>query len=288
MTNLKNSIAFLFTYLLLVFGIAQVNYIEQNILNFEPVFFVLVALTVLMGLYLPFIVRISIYIYLFLWGIVYMLIWLFYWKFVEDPSSFQILGIQFILVIISAGLAYEVGRRLVALNTMFEGLSATTYPNRTLEIQKAEDRISAELTRSRRYHHPLSLLIVELEKSKHKNWENLEGLQTDLLRRFAKARVGQIISERMRETDLILRDRSGRFVLLCPETNVEKSSVLGERIRQAVAENMGADVIWSFASFPEEALTYDELVERAEQRLIRPVPASELEEIKTEFGEINQ
>jgi hypothetical protein len=129
---------------------------------------------------------------------------------------------------------------------------------------------------------------VELEKSKHKNWENLEGLQTDLLRRFAIARVGQIISERMRETDLILRDRSGRFVLLCPETNVEKSSVLGERIRQAVAENMGADVIWSFASFPEEALTYDELVERAEQRLIRPVPASELEEIKTEFGEINQ
>ena len=276
MSNLKNSIAFLFFYLLLIFGVAQVNYIEQNIVNFEPAFFILIALAVLAGLYVPIMSRVSIYAYLILWTIIYGLVWVFYWRFQDSPSNFQVLGIQFILVLISAGLAFDVGRHLDSINVLFEGLSTTTYPNRTFEIQKAQDRISAELTRSRRYQHPLSLLIVELEKSKHKDHlKPLEGLQMDLLQRFAIARVGQIISDGARETDLILRDHSGRFVLLCPETTVENSAIFGERIQKAVAEAMGSNVLWSFASFPEEALTFDELVERAEQRLIPLHPPSE-------------
>lgn len=289
MINLKNSIVFLFFYLLVLFGVAQVNYVEQNIVNFEPVFFVLIAMAVVMGLYLPSISNISIYLYLVFWTIVYVLVWFFYWRFMTHPSNVQVLGLQFILVTISAGLAFDVGRQLEAMNTLFEGLSITTYPNRTLDIQKAEDRISAELMRSRRYHHPLSLLIVELEKNKYQQkGEHLEGLQKDLLQRFALARVGQIISERARETDLILRDRSGRFVLLCPDTNGKNSTVFGERIRKAVVENMGIDVSWSFASFPDEALTFEELIEYAEQRLVRPDSGNEPDkaenkvEIKTE------
>ena len=271
MSNLKNSIAFLFAYLILVFGVAQVNYIEQNILNFEPVFFVLIALAVLIGFYLPSVSRVSIYAYLSFWAVVYGLVWWFYWRTLEHPSNIQTLGIQFILVTISAGLAFDVGQHLRAMTALFEGLSMTTYPNRTLEIRQAEDRISAELTRSRRYHHPLSLLIVELEKNRYKyKRENLDGLQKDLLQRFAIARIGQIINDGARETDLILRDQSGRFILLCPETDFERSMIFGERIRKSVAENMDAQVVWSSASFPDEALTFDELIERAEQRLSQP------------------
>jgi len=271
MNNLRNSIVFLLFYTILVFGIGQVGYIEQNILNFEPVFFILLALTALMGIFIPLITHLSIYFYLAFWAVVYVLIWWFYWRFQPHPSTFQVLGIQFILVTISAGLGFDVGQHLRAMNMLFEGLSATTYPNRTLEIEHAEDRISAELTRSRRYHHPLSLLIVQLEKDKFKyRRENLDGLQKDLLQRFATARVGQIISEGARETDLLLRDRNGRFVLLCPETDNESSIIFGERIRNAVAERMDTDVVWSSASFPDEALTFEELIERAEQRLASP------------------
>lgn len=280
MANLKNSIAVLFAYIIIVLGVAQVDYIEQNILNFDPVFFVLFALAMFAGIFLPSLINISIYLYLLICTFVYALTWLFYWRVDVHPLGLQVLGIQFILVAISAGLAFDVGHHLKVLMDLFEGLAATTYPNRTFEIQQAGDRISAELTRSRRYHHPLSLLIVELEKdTKKREWKQLEGLQQDLLRRFAVARVGQIISERARETDLILRDPSGRFMLLCPETSGESSAIFGERIRRVVAEAVGTDVIWSYASFPDEALTFDELVERAEQRLAWSVPARELESL---------
>ncbi len=280
MTNLKHSIALLFTYVIIVLGVAQVDYIEQNVLNFEPAFFILFALAVLVGIFVPSLVNVSIYIYLFLWVAVYGLTWLFYWRLFARPLGLQLLGIQFILVTIAAGLSFDVGHHLKVMLNLFEGLAATTYPNRTFDLQQADDRISAELTRSRRYHHSLSLLIVELEKDRTKReWKQLEGLQQDLLRRFAVARVGQIISERARETDLILRDRSGRFMLLCPETSGENSTVFGERIRRAVAEIVGVEVTWSYASFPDEALTFDELVERAEQRLAWAVPVQEVEKL---------
>jgi len=260
--------ALLFGYLVLVFGIAQIRYVEENVLNFEPVFFVLVGIAVLLGFYIPITSRFTIYSYLMTWTIFYGLVWAFYWRSHVPPLNAQLLGIQFMLVIIGAGLSYDVGRHLEGINTLLEGLSSTTYPNRTLEIKKAEDRISAELTRSRRYHHPLSLLLVELDKKAETiDTKAIKSLQKDLLHRFAVARVGQIISDRARETDLILRDRSGRFLLLCPETNSENSLLFGERIRRAVVESMGADVNWSFASFPEDALTFDELVEFAEHRL---------------------
>lgn len=268
MSNLKNSIAFLFFYLVFVFGIAQVRFIEDNVLNFDPAFFILVGIAVLSGLYFPISTRFTFYPYLMGWAIFYGLVWLFYWRTRIPALNDQSLGIQFLLILIGAALSYDVGRHLAGVNTLLEGLSASTYPNRTLEIERAEDRISAELTRSRRYHHPLSLLLVELGTKAETGGEKaIKDLQKDLLRRFAIARVGQIISDRARETDLILRDRSGRFLLLCPETNGENSILFGERLRRAVTENLGVEMNWSFASFPEDALTFDELVEFAEHRL---------------------
>ena len=47
MNDLKNSVAFLFFYTLIIFGIASINYVEENIINFNPVFFILLTLSVI-------------------------------------------------------------------------------------------------------------------------------------------------------------------------------------------------------------------------------------------------
>lgn len=279
MANLKNSILLLFSYLILVFGIAQVQYVEENVLNFEPAFFVLMAVAVLVGIVLPSMLRMSIYVFLIGWTVIYALVWLTYWRFHIPTLSFQLLGIQFILVIISAGLSFDLGKQIQLHDVLLNGLSSTTYPNRTLELDGANDRISAEITRSRRYQHPLSLLIIELRKGGIDQKENhLEGLQRDLLNRFASAKMGQIISDRARETDLIIRDHLGRFLVICPETTLESSAIFAERISRAVHEDLGANTIWSSAAFPIEALTFEELLEQAESRLSKSRPSSTLGE----------
>lgn len=284
MNDLKNSVAFLFFFLLLIFGVAQVRYVEQNLLNFSPVFFILVTLAVITGLLVKPSQRLTIYVFLLGWAAIYMLTWFFYWR-LYAPNTIQLQIIQFMLVMISGGLAFDVGRQIAQVAGLVRGLTARTYPNRTMELSEAEDRISAELTRSRRYHHPLSLIMLEIERFSVRDLQEHPALQRDILSELASAKVGQIINERARETDLIMRDDQGRFVILCPETTHDNSRTLARRIEESVSTVVGARIAWGSAFFPSEALTFDDLIQKAEERLDEPEPRAAKPKAEPEYAE---
>jgi GGDEF domain-containing protein len=95
----------------------------------------------------------------------------------------------------------------------------------------------------------------------------LKSIQHDLLKRFTSARVGQIIDDRIRQTDLVLKDHARRYVILCPETVSEHASMLAERISRAIAERTGLRMLWGVATFPDDALTFEDLLQKARERL---------------------
>jgi len=149
-----------------------------------------------------------------------------------------------------------------------DALALSAFPNRAHNIEEESQRIKIELTRSRRYHRPLGLVVIESESEDQKTTrEMLKSIQQDLLNRFTSARVGQIINDRIRQTDLVLRDHRGRFVVLCPETDLDSTILLANRIAQAVKERTNLNVLWGVAAFPEEALTFDDLLQKASERL---------------------
>jgi GGDEF domain-containing protein len=267
MNDLKNSILVLFGFIFAIFGIGQIDFVEQNLINFEPTFFILVALAVLAALVVVPLTHFSLYQFLFIWAAIYLIVRVVYWQMTTE-HSFEIIILEFILIEISAGLAFDIGRQLRQISRLVDKFTAITYPNRTLDLRTAGDRISTELTRSRRYSRPLSVLVVQMDKLETSQiLEKDESLQHDILARFAAARIGEIVNDRARETDLILRDSNNRFILICPETEHSNSAILAERISKSVAENIGTKVRWGVSSFPDEALTFDDLVEKAVERL---------------------
>ncbi len=277
MNNLRNSITFLTIYLVLIFGLAQIEFIEQNVLNFEPAFFVLIALAAVAGLFLPSLVNLSIYTYLLGWALIYALTWFFYWRWLERELEPQLLSLQFILMAIAAGLAFDVGKHLRSMNDLLQDLAINAYPNRVLDLNTAQDRIGTELTRARRYQHPLSILILDpFQGNPNPGWKQAEKIYHDLLQRLATARIGQLLSQQARETDLILWDSAGRFLVLCPETTGDQVRIFAQRLERTLEHAIGTTITWSFATFPDEALTFDELLERAKQRLLesQTLPAS--------------
>ena len=149
-----------------------------------------------------------------------------------------------------------------------DALALSAFPNRARDIDSEHQRIKIELTRSRRYHRPLSLVVVESESEDGElTKEAFRNIQHDLLTRFTTARVGQIIDDRIRQTDLVLRDYKGRFIILCPETDLPSASLLAKRIAQSINERTSLRVLWGVAAFPEEALTFEDLLQKARQRL---------------------
>lgn len=266
MTDLRNSVFLLISFLIVVFGISNVQSFEDNVLDFHPVFFILLTLAAFGGILIT--SRISIYFYIGMWALIYVLVWFFYFRILPAPRNVQVLGVQFLLIEISAGLSYFVGRQVQQIDALVRGLAVSAYPNRTIDIKAGRESINTEVTRSRRYKRPFTTIVLKLEsvdnkKDPHQN----QDIQRDLLRRFTLARMGQIINEFARQTDLIFSDQFDRFILLCPETDSKKSSVLAERISKSVRENLGARMAWGTASFPNDALTFDDLVELSSRRM---------------------
>lgn len=269
MSELKLSITILVSYVIALLGIANIDRFQDNVLDLTPAFFIIVAVVVfseliLVGVLIRSGVKINSYAVIAFWVFIYISASVAFPDALLQPIEYIV---QALLIILSSFLAYDVGRRIGELDKTLEGLSSNAYPNRVRDIYSSRDLISAEITRSRRYHHPLSVLTIRLEKPKDKqSWKELNSLANDMIERFAIAKASQILSDMARSTDVILQDRNGEFVLLCPETNLTNATIVAERIEAAVAAGLNAKIEWGSAAFPDEALTFEDLLNVARNR----------------------
>lgn len=262
MRNLRNSVISLFLFFSIVLSIAQVQYIEENVLNFQAAFFIMLVLATLLGILGPSRIKVSVYSFMGAWLIAYLFVWAIYWRFLSTPRTIEELIVQFLLIEIAAALSHNVGLQINNVNTVLSEVANGAYPNRTLDLKMAADAINRELTRSRRYSRPLSILLFQLP-SNIASAEQLNAIERDLSDHFFAAKVGRILNEHARQTDLIMRDQEHRFVILCPETDEKAAYILANRIYEAIEVIVGIRASWSTSSFPVDALSFDELYKKA-------------------------
>jgi len=276
MTNLKRSFFGAAIYLALIFVLGQFDYANRPIINFASYFYLAVMVAIPLTLFFPSISRVSVYVPLFVWAGVYLvLLQIINRNYSANKGELPVIVLEFMLLEIGVWFAYQLALQISHAESIMDALALSAFPNRARDIDSENQRIKIELTRSRRYHRPLSIVVIEVESEDEKlTREMLKSIQHDLLSRFTSARVGQIIDDRIRQTDLVLRDYKGRFIVLCPETELASASLLAKRISQAIKERTSLRVLWGIAAFPEEALTFDDLLQKARERLTLSTPVS--------------
>lgn len=100
-----------------------------------------------------------------------------------------------------------------------------------------EERIYGMIDSAKRYHHPLSMISMDLDKFKNIN-DNL-GHQTgdEVLRS-----VAQVLKRAIRSTDLLIRMGGDEFLLILDNTELSNARILAERLCLAVDQlNIWAD-----------------------------------------------
>lgn len=135
-------------------------------------------------------------------------------------------------------------------------------------------QLSLEMERTRRYERPLSLIMIDIDHFKHYNDTNGHLVGNDLLREF-----GIILRDYSRAVDIIARYGGEEFALIMPETDQNKGKRLAERLRKTVEsykfefgeKQPGGRVTMSigFASYPHNASSAFELIEKADKALYR-------------------
>ena len=267
MTNLKRSLFWIGFYLLIVLVLAQLDRSDTPIINFAAFFYLLAIFLVPVMIFVPSLHKVSVFVPMFFWGAIYFALSRVIDRSLTGSSDIDVIVLEIVIVEVGVWLSYQLAVGIAQSESLMDVLAQGTFPHRAIEMSAASDLIKTEFGRSRRYHRPLSLLVVHASpKDDEVVREVLRSIQQDVLNRLSNARVGQAIGDSIRQTDLLIQDHIGRFVILCPETDLENAFFLAERTRKIVEEHTGLHVTCGVASFPDEALTFEDLLLIARDR----------------------
>jgi hypothetical protein len=279
MTNLKRSFFWAAIYLAFMFVLGQFDYAHRPIIDFAAYFYLAVMVAVPVTLFFPSISRVPVYVPLIAWLGAYLVLLQINNRIYTSNVELPVIVLEFVLLEVGVWFAHQLAVQINHAESVMDALALSAFPNRARDIEAEHQRIKIELTRSRRYHRPLSLIVIQADSHGPNRSEDgpmpkemLKSIQHDLLSRFTSARVGQIIDDCLRQTDLVMRDRRGRFIILCPETDRSNATLLAKRIMQAVNGRTSLHALWGVAAFPEEALTFDDLLQTARERLADSMP----------------
>jgi diguanylate cyclase (GGDEF)-like protein len=126
------------------------------------------------------------------------------------------------------------------------------------------EALSSEWKRASRSGRPFSVVLIDLDKFKEVN-DSLGHLEGDLV----LARVGRLLEQKCRQSNVVARYGGDEFIILMPETGIEQSQVLAERLRLWLATDPMLEehhITGSFgvASFPVHGFSMEDLIRIAD------------------------
>jgi len=141
---------------------------------------------------------------------------------------------------------------------------ASTDPLTQLKNRRViYEHLEREFARSRRYKHPLSVFMMDLDHFKAINDTHGHGVGDDVLRL-----VAQVLRTSMRETDLVGRYGGEEFIILAPETNADGARLVGERVRTRIAAESAVTTSIGVATTEAVAAAhFEDLVHLADEAL---------------------
>ncbi len=126
------------------------------------------------------------------------------------------------------------------------------------------EALSSEWKRASRSGRPFSVVLIDLDKFKEVN-DTLGHLEGDLV----LARVGRLLEQKCRQSNVVARYGGDEFIILMPETGVEQAQILAERLRLWLSTDPMLQehlITGSFgvASFPIHGFTAEEIIRVAD------------------------
>ena len=128
----------------------------------------------------------------------------------------------------------EADRQVAEMRQTLENLSTVDSLTGLKNHRAFQEQLDREMGRALRHGHPLSLLLLDIDRFKAYNdsYSHTEGDQALKL-------VSELLKETARTSDIPARYGGEEFAVILTETDMMGAVVLGERLRQAVASADG-------------------------------------------------
>lgn len=136
----------------------------------------------------------------------------------------------------------------------------TTYPfNRT-----GQHQIYKEINRARLHQRPTALLAVSVTKQSLDISVDrfIQEVQQETIQKIVSKRVADLLVNELEDPDIVTQ-RGDDFIILLPEASKERALRVANKLITVAREKLGLEFQIGSSTFPDEAVTFEGLLERA-------------------------
>lgn len=270
MLSLPRSVLALILWLTFFFNIERLHVNKSELINIAFPTYLLVAALVVLGLLLPQWFHISLtpmFTLAFLaFGVVKFLHGRPFWG---DAYTYVTL-FELTSVLLTVTLAHRVGRLTADLGEtiqalLFAGLNGRVHPAEQAEVVAKREMLSA-----RRRNHPLSLLLIEAD-TQNANIAlstTAQEIQRLIAQRIGLVTLTRLLASSLRGSDSIVDESErGRWFLLTSIAERTSANAILQRLNEQATKALGIQLKFGIANYPDQGLTFKDLVASAEQDL---------------------
>ena len=272
MKQLRRSVVALLVFLAIFYNIERLDFGRQNSINIQSVVYVVGIVAVVSIILVPMLWRAQLVLSVLLWSSVLVVCKLLV------PENRPLWGdiytylfiTELVLLNILVALAHHVARNLHEFEEVVKNITFAEVSRRVKNLSDVEEDIQTELLRSRRHHYPLTVMVIQPDPQSIRAvlHRMVQEVQQAMMGRYVITSLARVIGDQLRRTDIIVdQHEQNRFVVISPDTSTSNSIILANRIKVAAAERLGVELCCGVASFPDEALTFEELIGQAESQL---------------------
>jgi len=242
---------------------------QEDVINLASFVYVLTGAAVVSTVLVPSRWKISTRSILIFWAFVYLVFKIALFN--DRPlvgGSFTYLSIVELLILIELVLlTRKVMENLQGLEDTVANITLADISGRVKTLDEALGDINKEFVRSRRYKRPLGLIVIKLKPDNVQ--ANIDTLSKDILKtmmsRYSMSNLIRELDKEIRRPDLIVEQhKENRIILLLPETDKKAAQTVSKNIHRIAETAIGSGVDIGAATFPDDALTFEDLVSQAE------------------------
>lgn len=185
---------------------------------------------------------------------------------ISSGIGFVVFLLTTIICSIYASQVRKVDEKYARLHQVTDSLVIYDKFTSLMRWKFAQQSLSSEILRSRRYHNEVTLVMFD--------YRQRDQLTPEDIRRINKE-VAEILLDGIR-TNLDIAFINDHLGLILPETGNEGALILTQRLLQRCNHQVDAQVVAGLATFPDDAITEDEIFERTMTSLQTAVNSDKL------------
>jgi GGDEF domain-containing protein len=256
------------------FNLERLDFGEQNLIDISSFIYILGVAAIISAMAVPALQHSNLPQFIIFWLLIYLvgkvLVFIFSGRPVFGGVYTYLSITEVTLFLILIRITHWLTVAMNHFETAIENLAFSNADHRLRPLDEAAEDIQIEMFRSRHNHHPLSIAIVEPDPLSAQEALNalLNEVRQVIMNKYAINRMTSTLSKYLRRTDVLLgQPGHSRFIILCPDTSARDLNLLVEYIQLVSQEQLGITVNCGIATFPGDALTFEELVHKAETNL---------------------